>query len=1159
MASAAPAAVTPVTVTRVDSWVRVTPDSTGRVTIPYCPTTDPCQFPSAPANVVVTGRYPYSGPAIPANLVAYNRTTTGFTLRALNQSGTVITTAIEVYFHASMAGFDPDEEVRTVTVTTGSTGYATVNYANPRAGVVPRTVVVSGVNPSSGPNIPVSLMVSARTASGFTVRALNQSGTVIPSTSITLSYYVSWAGYLNRGAGWAAANATSTVPTDSSGYATVTFAQALPAAPSGIAVSGAAPASGPSIAASLMPLSPSATGFRVRVLNQTGGVVANQSVTLSYHAVAGVRSVATAPPAPTGVTAQPSDGKATVSWTRPATDGGAAITGYRITASPGGASVDVVDVTSATFPGLTNGTAYTFTVAAINLVGVGAASAPSAAVTPHPATAPAAPSSVAATARHASAVVTWQRPASDGGAAITGYTVTAQPGGAQVNVTAPSTTATVPNLTNGTAYTFTVTATNARGTSPASAASPPVTPAFTPPDPPSDVTASALGDGAVTLQWTAPGYTGGQAVTGYTVTVQPGGRTIPVAADVTSADVTGLTSQTAYTFTVTAQNPAGISAASAPTAPLTPDLALTPQARVLSSAALATLTQVTRPTVTSATLTFTNAPAEVTGLQPGNVLVVGETPAAPDGLVRTVATVTTSGDTTTVTTTPAALTDAFTDAAFDLTATPTPASGAAAASGAATSRGQMAATPADRPAVQSAAPRGAPGPGTRAGSVTPAGVSTATDPAGLEFPVDTEPWPGVKVTGSLTVYAPTVEVHYDLLNFQQKSEFTIAAGIRYKADLTVQASADADLPEKSVTLADFGIPKALQLRELVKASLAVRVSVYMGGHVSAGLKVSGSIEGNQTLHVDVVNQRAWTDPSTPVGEITPPTAFGDASVEVGARAGLVLQIAGEDALRLNGSLADTYTVDLHGDPWWRAEGCLKVGVEVLPFPGGHFAYKNDEFGKYCITLDKATGSHLDLTMTPTDAAVAPGGTAQFGWSSYPYALPAIPTWSVVGGDANGTITATGLYTAPATPGIYSIRVTLNPNMSGTATVRVGAPGAPTLTVQGVGHDDAGHPAVTILIGQRGAAPDKFIITPDPFNSSNWCGGTGWTVPYASYWILVDDVYYVDRGSVYPPYPWPLASCGLLQPGFTYTFLVQGFNQGGGGPITRSSPVTIPIG
>jgi hypothetical protein len=72
--------------------------------------------------------------------------------------------------------------------------------------------------------------------------------------------------------------------------------------------------------------------------------------------------------------------------------------------------------------------------------------------------------------------VTWTKQ-SDGGSTITGYTVTSAPGSNTCTTSdADTLTCDVTGLTNGTAYTFTVTATNGVGTSAASAASTSVTP-----------------------------------------------------------------------------------------------------------------------------------------------------------------------------------------------------------------------------------------------------------------------------------------------------------------------------------------------------------------------------------------------------------------------------------------------------------------------------------------------------------------------------------------------------------------------------------------------------------------------------------------------------------------------------------------------------------
>jgi hypothetical protein len=79
------------------------------------------------------------------------------------------------------------------------------------------------------------------------------------------------------------------------------------------------------------------------------------------------------------------------------------------------------------------------------------------------------------------ATVVYTAPASDGGTAITSYTATSSPSGGTGTLSqAGSGTISVTGLTTGTAYTFTVTATNAVGTGPASAASNSVTPALQP-------------------------------------------------------------------------------------------------------------------------------------------------------------------------------------------------------------------------------------------------------------------------------------------------------------------------------------------------------------------------------------------------------------------------------------------------------------------------------------------------------------------------------------------------------------------------------------------------------------------------------------------------------------------------------------------------------
>ena len=159
---------------------------------------------------------------------------------------------------------------------------------------------------------------------------------------------------------------------------------------------------------------------------------------------------------------------------------------------------------------------------ATNVVGTGAPSPASSAATP--VTLPGAPSEVSAVAGTRQASVSFGA-APDGGSAVTAYTVTASPSGLQATGTASPLT--VSGLADGTAYRFSVTATNAAGTGPGSAlsaavtttaaveppapapspsSSPPVVPGrdTTAPSAPGSLRGSFLG-GALLLRWAASG------------------------------------------------------------------------------------------------------------------------------------------------------------------------------------------------------------------------------------------------------------------------------------------------------------------------------------------------------------------------------------------------------------------------------------------------------------------------------------------------------------------------------------------------------------------------------------------------------------------------------------------------------------------------------
>jgi hypothetical protein len=196
------------------------------------------------------------------------------------------------------------------------------------------------------------------------------------------------------------------------------------------------------------------------------------------------------------------------------------------------------------------------------------------------------------------ATVTFTAPSFNGKLPITSYTVTSSPGG--FTASGASSPLTVTGLQSSTSYTFTVTATNAIGTSSASVASNSIT-ATTVPQAPTIGTAADGGTGtSATVTYTA-GATGGKAVSAYTATSSPGSLTGTGASPIT---VSGLTTGTSYTFTVTATNANGTSTASSASNSVTP---ATPS----SYDSIATI----NPTSGATTVTFSSIPQTYKSLQ----------------------------------------------------------------------------------------------------------------------------------------------------------------------------------------------------------------------------------------------------------------------------------------------------------------------------------------------------------------------------------------------------------------------------------------------------------------------------------------------------------------------------------------------------------------
>jgi hypothetical protein len=240
--------------------------------------------------------------------------------------------------------------------------------------------------------------------------------------------------------------------------------------------------------------------------------------------------------------------------TNSATNGGSEITNYTVTSNP-----ESIIFSSGTSPiivtGLTNGTPYTFTMIATNIVGQGPVSNVSSPVTP--AGAPGIPIGVIATPGDSQVSLSWTAP-NNNGAEITNYVIEYKLHSTSTwtqfgHAVSPATTITITDLVNGSLYDFRVSAINSTGTGSSSSPVTESTPRTVPGQP--TITNVLRGDGQVTVSFDAPVSDGGSVITNYTIISDPQG--IIQTGNTSPIIISGLTNGTPYTFTVKATNIAG--------------------------------------------------------------------------------------------------------------------------------------------------------------------------------------------------------------------------------------------------------------------------------------------------------------------------------------------------------------------------------------------------------------------------------------------------------------------------------------------------------------------------------------------------------------------------------------------------------------------------
>jgi fibronectin type 3 domain-containing protein len=493
--------------------------------------------------------------------------------------------------------------------------FALDEAANQSALSAPISVTVDTVPPSSALSSPAAgVTVSGMTAVAATAsdnlgvwKVVFQVDGVTKATDTSSPYTYSWdttgvadgSHTVTEVATDLAGNtstASATVTVSNSGAATVPGAPTLNSAAAGnnsVALSWSAPGSNGGAAVSNYKVyrGTSAGGESLlttlgNVTSWTDGTAANG--TTYYYKVSAVNSVGegaksnemsasptaplTVPGAPALNTAAAGNASVALSWSAPASNGGAAVSNYKVYrgTSAGGESLltTLGNVTSWTDGTAANGSTYYYKVSAVNSVGEGSSSNEMSASPTAPLTAPSAPTLNTAAAGNASAALAWSAPTSNGGAAVTNYKVyrgTSAGGESLLTTLGNVTSWTDGTAANGTTYYYKVSAVNSVGegsksnemsASPAQTATVPGVPTLTTAKP---------GNNSVALAWSAPGSNGGAAVTNYEVYrgTSAGGETLlTMLGNVTSWTDSSAVNGTTYYYRITAVNSVGQSSTS---------------------------------------------------------------------------------------------------------------------------------------------------------------------------------------------------------------------------------------------------------------------------------------------------------------------------------------------------------------------------------------------------------------------------------------------------------------------------------------------------------------------------------------------------------------------------------------------------------------------
>ena len=225
---------------------------------------------------------------------------------------------------------------------------------------------------------------------------------------------------------------------------------------------------------------------------------------------------------PTIISVIPGNKLVSLSWSQP-NNGGSDITFYKIYIEKDNEIIKVIEssLTHKIIDGLSNGTYYTFSVSAVNIIGESSSSTRSVTTFDVPSQ-----PTISSIPGNGLVSLSWAAPSDNGGSPITGYKIIVKKDNQTVNtlnVDPLLTQKTVDGLSNGTQYTFYISSINIIGEGSSSSIS--VTTNIVSPSQPINISLSSSYD-TISVEWFAPLDNGGSPITGYKIVVKKGTQII---------------------------------------------------------------------------------------------------------------------------------------------------------------------------------------------------------------------------------------------------------------------------------------------------------------------------------------------------------------------------------------------------------------------------------------------------------------------------------------------------------------------------------------------------------------------------------------------------------------------------------------------------------